>query len=261
MVVYIEYAFAQNFLLDGALLWLSFFAARQKIRLRNLLFAGIVGAIFALVFPLLYLPQILLTLLKLFVGVLLCLIAYGKLKTKKDGGRYALICALFLLFTFCVGGALTALFENTPPLVYITPLALLILHFLTVVIRKIYQKRTVHRFLYPCIICYKQKQTHVTGFYDSGNLAIHKGLPVCFLSPDIFYDIFGDEILQKSVGQVCDEVAFSTLLGQKKQCAACAELLIVDNQERYKVYFASSTNMLKREYPLLLSATVNVQGR
>jgi hypothetical protein len=124
-----------------------------------------------------------------------------------------------------------------------------------------YKKRTLHRFIYDCIITHKGKDFPIFGFYDSGNLVTKNGLPVCFLSPDVFYDIFGEEIFQKGTGQVCDEVAFTTLSGEKKLPVFCAELAIEKNGQKCKVYFAPSANMLKREYPLLLSGNVNVQGR
>ena len=261
MTVYIEYAFAQNFLLDSALLWLSFYAARQKTKLYKIVLAGLVGAIFALAFPLLYLPEILVYVLKFLVGALLCLIAYGKVNTKREWQKYALVCALFFTFTFCVGGALVGLFGENISLPFVAPIALIAILFLIVLIQKIYKKRTVHRFIYDCMITHKGKHIPLLGFYDSGNLATKNGLPVCFLSPDVFYDIFGDEIFQKGAGQVFDEVAFTTLSGEKKLPAVCAELSVKKNGQKCKVYFAPSANMLKREYPLLLSGNVNVQGR
>ena len=99
MVVYVEYALIQNFLLDGALLYLSLKGARVAFQRRNLLFAAFLGAVFAIVYPLLVLPEFLKTVLKFAVGALLCLVAFGRVKSKNEWGRYALSCFFFYLFT------------------------------------------------------------------------------------------------------------------------------------------------------------------
>ena len=63
-------------------------------------------------------------------------------------------------------------------------------------IKKAYRKRAQERLLYPCeITASNGKRASVKGFYDSGNSAEKNGLPVCFLSLDIVYDLFYDEWL------------------------------------------------------------------
>ena len=59
MVVYIEYVFLENFLYDGALLARSLFACKEKIRWGRLLVSAALGGVFALVYPLLELPNFL----------------------------------------------------------------------------------------------------------------------------------------------------------------------------------------------------------
>ncbi len=255
MSVYIEYAFLWNFLLDGVLLRLSLLAIKRKKRGINIFLASLVGAAFAVVFPLLSLPSLLSTLLKTSVGCLLCLIAFGRVKSKKERGMYALNCAFFFSFTFAFGGAILALFGENPHKGVIL-LSVAILTALSLVfIEKLYKKRAVHALLYDCAIAYQGKSVNLAGFYDSGNLATCKGLPVCFLSPDVFYELWGEDMALNGADKGEEEFAYSTLKGDKKGIARKGELIIeIKSGERRKgeVYFSPSANMVLREYKLLL---------
>ena len=106
MEIYIEYALLENFLFDGVLLALALFASKTKIRLWRIAVSACVGAVFALLFPLLRLSAFLKTILKISVGFLLCILAFGRLKTKKEWGRCALSAVFFFCFSFGFGGAL-----------------------------------------------------------------------------------------------------------------------------------------------------------
>lgn len=109
MVVYVEYAFLENFLFDGALICLAFCASKAPLRRWRIVFAAACGGFFALLYPILTLPVWGGLTLKISVGFLLCLIAFGRVKTKKEWGRYALSCFLFFFLTFAFGGGLVAL--------------------------------------------------------------------------------------------------------------------------------------------------------
>lgn len=270
MVVYIEYAFLENTLFDFALLCLSFLLCKTKIVWWKTLISACAGGVFAVFFPLICLPEILLILLKIAVGFLLCLIAFPPIKTKKDGGRYALNTLVFFFLTFVYGGALTALFSAIFPKkmpIFLVALGFALLSILTLlIVKKLYQKRAFFRYIYPCKVAYNKRAFSVLGYLDSGNLASKNGAPVCFLSPDIFYDLFGEEILFKKEaknsqgrGQVCDEIAITTMSGKKRVRLFKGELEIyISREKRLKtqVYFCPSNNMINREYKLLLNAGI-----
>lgn len=260
MVVYIEYALLENFLFDGVLLCLAHLISRQKIKWQRVLFSALFGAVFAVLYPLLRLPNILGVLLKLSVGFLLVLLSFGRIKSKKEWGRYAFTAFCFFALSFGYGGALTAMSkgsfkEKTPSWVVFIGFALLA--FATIVFaRKLYEKRALHAFVYKCRILYKQKVFATLGYLDSGNLATKNGLPVCFLSPELVYEIFGEEIM-KGGGQVCDKMQIRTMSGEKNIPLYRAAIEIEKKRgERAKkeVYFAPSKNMISREYKVLLHA-------
>lgn len=259
MVVYVEYALIQNFLLDGALLYLSLKGARVAFQRRNLLFAAFLGAVFAIVYPLLVLPEFLKTVLKFAVGALLCLLAFGRVKSKNEWGRYALSCFFFYLFTFIFGGFLTALFKKGISPVYTVPVFAFLTPIFVKAIAFFYQKRAVEKHVYDCCIAYNKRSVRILGFLDSGNFARHKNVPVCFVSPELIYELWGEEILEKGRGQVCDEMSVATIAGEKKQKLYKGELQMQTKEGKFtlkEVYFSPSANMLSRGYKLLLNSRI-----
>ena len=255
MTVYIEYAFLENFFFDGVLLSLALISVKAPLKWWRIVCSATLGGAFALAYPFLRLPSALLFLLKFSVGFLLCLIAFGGVKTKKQAGKYALSVTFFFAFSFAFGGALLGVsgkFTSHKP--FWVTLGFVVLAVLALVfIKKLYQRRSVYAFIYECMVKNGEKSIRTTGFYDSGNLATKNGLPVCFLSPDLIYDLFSEEILEKS-GQVCAEMSISTLGGRKTTPLYRGKIQI--NGGEKEVYFAVSTNMISREYKILLNAGI-----
>lgn len=255
MVVYVEYAFAENFWIDLLLLYLAHKASGAPIGRLRLLVAAALGAAFAILFPLLVLPTALSYLLRFSVGALLCFIAYGRLQTKKEWGRYAFTCVFFFAFTFLFGGALLGVGAENGTWWVVRLGIVLLSAFSIVFIRKLHKKRTENVFLYDCILKNGENCVTTRGFLDSGNAAEYKNIPVCFLSPDLLYDLFGGEIFEQTGGQVCDEMAITTLSGAKKVRLYKGLLGIrkKSGQTAWQtVYFSPTANMLKREYNVLL---------
>ena len=265
MTVYIEYAFLENFLIDGMLLYLSFRFLKISFKWKNLLFSALFGAVFALVFPLLSLPDILAYLLKFFVGFLLCLIAFPRIKNKNDVGRYALSSALFFLLSFAFAGAIFAIysgfsFSDNGYQIQQTPFVLLLccavgfLIFIAWLAQKIYRKKATFRYLYDCAILYNKRRVAILGFLDSGNMATAKGVPVCFLSPEIAFEIWESEMLSPH-----GEITIQTLGGEKTLplCQGSLEIRLDKGVfTRQHTYFAPSAHMVSREYKMLLQANI-----
>ena len=266
MTVYIEYAFMENFVFDGGLLLLTLFALKVPIKARRVLFSALFGAFFAIVYPFLRLPKTLALLLKIAVGLALCLLAVGRVKTKKEWGRYAFTALLFFALSFAYGGTLTAFtrgfFKGKVPSALVLIGFLIFATLVVVFTKKLYEKRALYAFIYDCAILYNQKRVAVLGYLDSGNLATKNDLPVCFLSPDIFYELCGNEIVfgeGKDGGQVCDELQIHTLAGERKVPLCKGDLEIktpTGERKKRQVYFAMAANMISREYKLLLQARI-----
>ena len=256
MVIYIEYAFLENFLFDGTLLALSLAAAKQKLKWGRICLSACLGAVFALLFPFLRLPEILRTLFKLSVGFLLCMLVSGRLKTKKEWGRYALTSVFFFCFSFGFGGTLLGLYgrfgesaKKLPSIAVFFGFAVLSV-FSIFLIRKLYARKRVFQSVYTCLVKSQTKELETLGFLDSGNLAMKNGIPVCFLSLELIYELF----FEQGGGQVVDEMEISTLAGVKKIPLYKGEVIM--ESVRTEVYFAPSKNMIGREYKILLNATM-----
>ncbi len=261
MTVYIEYAFLQNFLLDGVLLWLSRKVTRLPVSIPRLLLSAGVGGIVALLFPLLRLSVPLAALCKLACGCLVTLMLFRRVKTRKEWGRYALNTLSFFLLTFLFGGALLGGVLPDPKRgigiwTCFAALALLVY----ILAEKFYKKGQIERRIYPCKVFLGEKTVKLRGFYDSGNLATKNGLPVCFLSADILYDLVGNEIVfGKATGQVCDEMRISTLSGESRVPLYRGFLEVktpTENAEKKEVYFALARNMIERDYKIILNGEV-----
>ncbi len=188
----------------------------------------------------------------------MCILLFEKIKNKKDRGRYALTCIFFFIFTFFFGGVLWAIAqdffkEKTPTAFVVTGFTVLIA-FSLYLIEKLHKKKEMDAFIYDCEVIYREKRVKTQGFWDSGNLAMKNNLPVCFICPSLFYDIFAEDIFKKDGGQVCDEMQIYTLNGVKNMRLYKGELRIKKGKDIHKreVYFSPSKNMLSRVYSLLL---------
>ncbi len=192
MVVYVEYAFIENFLLDFCLLFLAVKTARGKLKLWRILFGGAVGAIEAIFFPLLTLPTPIAYLLKFVGGAALVLVAAsGRVKT------YIVALVAFFAYTFALGGLLTAIYsffgvEYLPAQGYLVeraPVGLILgaggafTLLCSLLLPKIFQWRAVQQKKANCTLAHCGKTVHLNALIDSGNLLTFHGEPVNLLSP------------------------------------------------------------------------------
>lgn len=259
MELYIEYVFFENFLVDGFLLYLSFFLLKRKIYPLRLLLSSALGGAFALVYPLLVLPDFWQNFLKFCVGVLLAIVG-----SRENGvSRYAINCFCFLLLSAAFAGLLTAFFPsfsyNEKGDFRSSRLPAYLLFFGGVIfaiplfksVRAIYRHQKKASFLFDCKIFIGKNSVVARGFSDSGNLARYEGRPVCFLKPKLLLKLI-------EVGQVWNEMEISTVSGVKKIKVFKAEKLwiyldgkpnIIEN-----VYLSPSDSLEGREYEILLNA-------
>ena len=96
MQVYVELALLENFCMDFTLLYCAKLVAKNRAHILRLVVASVLGACFAVVFPLFKLNAALSVIIKIISGLIICLLA-GKFRTFK---AYLKLTALFLIFTF-----------------------------------------------------------------------------------------------------------------------------------------------------------------
>ncbi len=264
MTVYIEYAFLQNFLLDGVLLFLAFFALKIPLSWGRLLLSASVGGVASLAFPLLQMATPLSIIFKIAVGLLLPLLAFSKLSTKKQWGQYLWAAGFFLGLTFLFGGALTGVMQTLSlsalPFYAVLIGFLFLTFFALLLVQKWYEQKSLHALLYDCVILANGKKVKARGFWDSGNRATKGGIPVCFLSPALLFDLWGELLFnEKEGGQVWDEMQIATPSGEKRVRLYKGVLEIQKEGKTYRVnevYFARLTNTIAREYEMILPSRI-----
>lgn len=212
MVVYWEYAFLENALLDGLLLYLALRCARGTVRVGNLGLAAASGGAEAVVFPLLALPAWAAYAVKVLGGAALCLIAGSGKRTK----TYVAVTAFFFLFTFTLGGLLTAAYsffgvektESGGYLIGRAPAVLVVAVFVVFAViaeacvRAFYRYRKVHRALFDCVLTANGRCVRWKGFADSGNCLMFRGAPVCVISAAAALALFGRGADAHAVGRM-----------------------------------------------------------
>ena len=247
MIVYIEYAFLENFLIDGVLLSLALYMSKVPIKWKKLLFSATLGGVFAVAFPLLALPNALAFVLKISVAVLLCLVALPK----KAKVNIWIVVLCFLTLTFGFGGALIAFEIRGLRVFFVFALLGGLGLFL---IKKLYQRRAVNDFIYDCVVACGQRQIKLLAFYDSGNFATFQGKIVHFISLEYAYLLWGDKWLDS-----VQTTTISTLSGNQCLRVFQADMWLQNKQKiitQKGAYFALAKNMLSREYAILLNSRV-----
>jgi hypothetical protein len=104
------------------------------------------------------------------------------------------------------------------------------------IIKKLYARRGQVRFVYPCEVFVGGKSLRINGLIDSGNLAQKDGNPVCFLSSECFFELFGAE----SFSLPFEEMAVTSVSGERK-----IKLVKLDE---IKIYCGKTPNIIKQPY-------------
>ena len=265
MVVYWEYAFLENFILDGLLLFLALKCARVRCYPLNLLLAAGIGAAEAVVFPLLTLPAWAAYLIKIAGGVVISLLAVRKAKWK----AYLITAAAFFLMTFGFGGLLVAAYsffgaeytEGNGYLVERAPVALVlglagvfaVLAFFG--IRYFYRYRRIKCNLFSCKLTAGEKTVHVTGFSDSGNLLTFHNKPVSVISAVTALALFHGN------AQEAGRMTVNTVSGSREapvfECDL--EIALARRKIHRKSVYVTVGNIQSKEYNLILH-TANLEG-
>ena len=259
-----EYAIIENFLVDGALLYLSQVAARKPVCLWRLCLAAALGAGFAVLFPLLVLPPWLGYVLKFAVGALLCLVA----QKPKKGRSFGLSVLLFYAFSFCLGGGLIALFEgfglpyftlsgggilSTLPVGGLLALSAAFVALARWGVAKLYARKRQTAHIVSCRIERGQARLRVDGFIDTGNAAYYGGRAVCFTTPDIVYRLF-------ALSEPTAHMTVRTVAGERTVALYAVDRIYSKGGEKRweKAYLSPSVHMLGKEYSVLLPECENV---
>ena len=177
MTVYIEYVLIDNFIIDYLLLNVAHKLTGQKSgRIRKGVCA-LIGAVGALIYPILERWFILSLAFKLVLGALIVLLSVKRITVRE----FYLSFLAFIFLTFLVGGAITGIFnlfkiDNSSEVVVaviIVP-AYIVLRACTAVIRYFYRKKRVVCLTTQVELILGGVTVKETGFLDTGN-ALYDG--------------------------------------------------------------------------------------
>lgn len=229
MQVYVEYALIENFCMDFTLLVAAKAASKNPAKYARIATASVLGACFAVVYPLFGLNGAVGILVKIVSGAAMCAVA-GKFQSVRG---YLKFTALFTAATFLVGGALIALFSlagvsyrqgggfvlsSVPvgiPLFAALCLALIIVR----VRRKFVGNKNVGAY---CKIYFGDKCAVCTAFYDSGNKVYLSGAPVSIIPQYIAKKLDAD-------GGIKTFAEIHTVAGKSKIPVFTAEKIEIDD--------------------------------
>lgn len=262
MQVYIEYAFAENFLLDSMLLYLAFCFMRKKARVVPLTIAASAGAWFACIYALFSVPFVLTLIVKTLAGAAMCLIACahirergekrGKSERRKAIKGYFVYTAVFFALAAALCGIFYAIdYTGNKLKTWQIPVCVFFIAACQTTAKRIFSAKKISAFTRKCVLCSGKNSVRIVGFIDSGNRAkTADGAPVCFVDPQTAFALF-DETAEVS------DFCVNTVNGSKKIKIFSGSILIYEGNEAHrieKVYFAPSAHIRGANYSALLPA-------
>lgn len=205
MTVYVEYVLIDNLVIDYLLLKATFSLTAIKVGKGRLLFCAFLGALIALLYPLLENYPLIFTPIKVFSGLLLVLLAHNF----KSIRSYFINAVVFFCYTFIVGGALMGIYSlfnvdyssEISIALIIIPVYLLIKG-LMAVITYLYRKKDVACFTVDCVVVLKGKEMALRGFYDTGNGVYDGDSPVVFCDKKTFTALVGDNLISLKLKKI-----------------------------------------------------------
>ncbi len=251
MEVYVEYALLENFCVDVALLFLACKLSKTALKAWRAVVGGLLGATFAVAYPFLriLIGNGLSEIIKICFPFLLSFVALGGKIKKNQRGRYALNVISFYLSSFAFAGGVYAVcglfsvgyaygggFLTQAPMGLIFSGGVAFFALACDFSKRIYARKRQTRFLYPCEIVAGDRVVKAQGFIDSGNVARKNGAPVCFLSADLFFDLFQEDAFSLA----SEELAVSTVSGTKR-----IKLFFLDE---IRIYLNGEQNIIKKPY-------------
>lgn len=245
MVVFIEYVLIDNFVIDYLLLKFTLKILKIRVSTIRLIICGIVGAVEALVFPLVNFNSAFVFPLKILCGLLLSLIC-TKHRTVKE---FYITSFVFLALTFATGGfiyGIYGLFGIRLSTEVSIAVIILPVYFVIKTIYKVLtytsSKQTEKNNIYRCEISVNNICIDCVGFMDTGNSMEVNGCPVIICNRKFFLRFFkGAKIpaLSKTecvtaIGKkhiiVCDVDFLKIYYGQEQHTFNNVKLGVVSNR-------------------------------
>ncbi len=232
MQVYIELALLENFCMDFTLLYAAKLTVKNMASVWRIFIAAVLGACFAVCFPLFGLEGVWAIAVKILSGLVICLVS-AKLKGFKS---YVKFTSVFFLLTALLGGALIGVFSlagiewsaGQGFILSSIPVGIPLFGALLLIIgaRKLAQKFVkTKKNEVVCRIYAGQSYTDIKGFFDSGNKVYSRGAPV---------NVIPEEAAKKIIDEsrIKEEVKIHTVAGSKTIKVFTADKVEIRSDEK-----------------------------
>lgn len=183
MNVYIEYVLIDNFVIDYLMLKATFITTGINYNKKRLVFCAFLGAIIALIFPLIKLHGLIVSAIKILSGLLIILLAYSYKKPK----TYYINALIFFGYTFLTGGIIIGVFNifsinysSESAIAFMVIPAYAIIRTAIGVIKHIYRQKDVMSAVREVEITAFGVTKKGRGFIDTGNALFDNDSPVIF---------------------------------------------------------------------------------
>ena len=233
MQVYIEYVLIDNLVIDYLLLKATFAVTGKAYRRGRLFVCALLGALIALLFPLIESVGAISVIVKILSGLLIVLLA-----SKYDYFRqYYISVVVFFFFTFLSGGAIIGVFSllnisysSELSIALMAVPAYIIISGMLSVVKFLYRRREIVRAVCDVEIYLKKERVSCKGFFDTGNGLYDGERPVI---------VCGERLAKKILGNFqgvkIKRLTVNTVSGESKNLAFEIDLI--------KIYIGDEPNM------------------
>lgn len=200
MEYYVEYIFAENFLIDFILLYITGNLIKIKIIYKRLILAALIGAIYVILIAYIRKPFMTYFIVKISVSILMIMVAYdikGIIKNIK-----VILC--FYIVTLVMVGAVFALYSITNNRVTVNIILIsifMVFALLKFLFYEIKLRKEKNNYIRTVTIEVNDKIKSFRAFIDTGNELVDpmSGKPVIVVNIGILGDILGGDVTKEIV--------------------------------------------------------------
>ena len=235
MIVYVEYVLFDNFVIDCCLLRSSLVLSGIKVNKLRIVVCGLLGGAFALVFPTFEFGGVLSFCAKVLFG---CFLSYLSAKHRTFSG-YLKVTAIFFLFTFFTGGAVTGVYgllsvrysSELPVALAFIP-AYVFIKLAVFFIKSAIMRKKDEKLCFKVELFCGEKKVETVGFMDTGNGLSYDGEPVIVVDKKIFKKLFTLDL----GGLDFKKIAVSTVSGESESLGFTVERAVIYFEPEPNIY-------------------------
>ena len=235
MVVYIEYVLIDNFFIDYMLLKTTFVLTGSKAGRGRFLVCSFLGAVIALLLPLVRVKGILLAIIKLLSGLLLVCICVKEKSAKALYKNFA----VFLFLTALTGGAIIGVFSIFS-ITYSSEICIAIMIAPVYLIVKVFRgilnylsNKTREKTLYKkVILTLGNRSVEGIGFLDTGNALYDQCNPVIVCGKAFALKLMGEEFFKIKL----KKISVRTVSGSEQNYAFLLDKILIYNGDKPNIH-------------------------